>query len=248
MTYSLTAVCPRTGQVGVAAMTAMVGVGKLVSHAMAGVGAAASQAFMNPYLAIDGLWLLDDGVPAAQALDRLIAEDPGRAGRQFGIVDVSGGSAAWTGDQPEDWKGHHTGEGWACQGNRLAGPEVLDSAIEAFLDERDRPLVERLIHALDAGEDAAGRRPSPPGAVSTRASSPRGATRQNSRLRRPSRPAGPARSDPVSSAWRVTSSRSAAELGAVGRRASTSWVLTRARISLVGRARSTRRRSCRRRG
>lgn len=156
MTYSLTAVCPRTGQVGVAAMTAMVGVGKLVSHVMAGVGAAASQAFMNPYLAIDGLWLLDDGVPAARALDRLIAEDPGRAGRQFGIVDASGGSAAWTGDKPEDWKGHETGEGWACQGNRLAGPEVLDSAIEAFLDDRDRPLVERLMHALDAGEDAGG--------------------------------------------------------------------------------------------
>jgi uncharacterized Ntn-hydrolase superfamily protein len=156
MTYSLVALCPNSGQVGVAAMTAMVGVGKLVSWAEVGIGAAASQAFMNPYLAIDGLRLLEDGVPAQQALDRLITADPGRTGRQVGIVDAHGGSAAWTGDKPEDWKGHRTGHGWACQGNRLAGPEVIDSAVEAFLDWEDRDLVERLIHALDAGEDAGG--------------------------------------------------------------------------------------------
>lgn len=160
MTYSLAAHCPRTGQVGVAAMTAMVGVGKLVTHATPGVGAAASQAFMNPYLAIDGLRRLAEGDSATAALDDLVAADPGASGRQFGLVDTHGGAAAWTGDKPEDWKGHRTGSagggGWACQGNRLAGPEVLDAAVEAFLADTERDLVHRLIAAIDAGEAAGG--------------------------------------------------------------------------------------------
>jgi uncharacterized Ntn-hydrolase superfamily protein len=156
MTFSLVAHCPRTGQVGVAAMTAMVGVGKLVSHAQAHVGAAASQAFMNPYLAFDGLSLLAEGVSARVALERLIDADPGKAGRQFGIVDTRGGSASWTGDKPQPWAGHRTGEHWACQGNRLAGPQVVDRCVEAFLDGEGQPLVDRLIAGLQAGEDAGG--------------------------------------------------------------------------------------------
>jgi uncharacterized Ntn-hydrolase superfamily protein len=156
MTYSLAAVCGRTGQVGVAAMTAMIGVGKLVSHARPRVGAAASQAFMNPYLAIDGLRLLAEGHGAGDALTRVIDEDPGRDGRQFGVVGLDGPSAAWTGPAPEAGKGPRTGEAWACQGNRLAGPDVLDAAVEAFLAREGDDLVVRLLAALDAGEDAGG--------------------------------------------------------------------------------------------
>lgn len=158
MTYSLCARCPRTGQLGVAVMTHMLGAGKLVSHASAHVGAAASQAFMNPYLAIDGLAMLADGVTAERALDQLTQADPGRVGRQFGIVDRAGGSAAFTGDLPDDWKGHRTGEGWSCQGNRLAGPDVIDAAVNSFWARSDQDLVQRLLGALDAGEDAGGDR------------------------------------------------------------------------------------------
>ena len=156
MTYSLCARCPRTGEMGVAVMTHMLGAGKLVSHATAHVGAAASQAFMNPYLAVDGLDALAEGASAQAALDRLVSKDPGRDGRQFGLVDGSGGSAAWTGTAPEDWKGHRTGDGYAAQGNRLAGPEVLDAAVEAFHRRPDAALVDRLVAALDAGERAGG--------------------------------------------------------------------------------------------
>ena len=156
MTYSLVAVCRRTGQVGVGAMTAMMGVGKLVSHARPRVGAAASQAFMNPYLAIDGLRLLEDGMDPREACAKLVGEDPGREGRQLGIVGLDGRSAAWTGSEPEDWKGHRTGDGWACQGNRLAGPQVVDVAVEAFLAREDDDLADRLLAGLDAAEDAGG--------------------------------------------------------------------------------------------
>lgn len=156
MTFSLVATDPDTGQVGVGAMTAMPGVGKLVAHARARQGAAASQAMMNPYLAFDGLQLLAEGVSADEAVARVVAEDPGREGRQFGLVDFAGRSGAFTGSLPADWKGHRTGPGYACQGNRLAGPEVVDRAVEAFLDGHGEPLVERLVAALDAGEAAGG--------------------------------------------------------------------------------------------
>ena len=156
MTFSICARCPTNGQVGVAAMTAMLGVGKLVSHAQAHVGAAASQAFMNPYLAIDGLAMLAQGAAAPAALDKLIAADPGREGRQFGLVDANGRSAAWTGSQPQDWKGHRTGQNWCAQGNRLAGPQVVDALVQAFHQHEKKELVERLLLALEAGEAAGG--------------------------------------------------------------------------------------------
>ena len=156
MTFSLVARCPHTGQIGVGAMTAMLGIGKLVAHAKAQVGAAATQAYVNPYLAFDGLDRLERGAAAPDVLTELVAADPGREGRQFGLVDAQGRAAAHTGSLPEDYKGDRTGDGWACQGNRLAGPEVLDAAVEAFHADPNAPMVERLLAALDAGEDEGG--------------------------------------------------------------------------------------------
>lgn len=156
MTFSLVARCPRTGQLGVGAMTAMIGVGKLVAHARSQVGAAASQAILNPYLAFDGLDRLADGEAADAVLDDLIAADPGAGGRQVGLVDAHGRSAAFTGHLPADWKGDRCGDGFAAQGNRLAGPEVLDDAVAAFHAAPDAPLVDRLLAALDAGQEAGG--------------------------------------------------------------------------------------------
>lgn len=68
-------------------------------------------------------------------------------------MDIEGRAATYTGSLPEDWKGGVTGPNYACQGNRLAGAEVVDAAVAAFLEDADRPLVERLLAALDAGED-----------------------------------------------------------------------------------------------
>lgn len=156
MTLSLVARCARTGQVGVAALTAMVGVGKLVPYTAPGVGAFASQATLNPYLGIDGLRLLADGLSPQEVLDDVIASDPGRAVRQCGVIDIRGRVAAWTGDRTPDWSGHQEGADVIAQGNRLTGPEVLAAAIEAFGRHEDLDLAERLLMAVDAGEHAGG--------------------------------------------------------------------------------------------
>ena len=65
MTFSIVAHCSRTGQFGIAAATAMPAVGKLLTHAAAGAGAVATQARINPYLGIDGLRLLQEGLAAS---------------------------------------------------------------------------------------------------------------------------------------------------------------------------------------
>lgn len=124
MTFSLVARCHATGQLGVGAMTGVLGVGKLVAHARARTGAVATQAMINPYLGFDGLALMAEGVSAHDTLNRLLERAPGRAHRQCGLVDAGGGSAAWTGPEAPSWAGHRTGPGYSVQGNRLVGPET----------------------------------------------------------------------------------------------------------------------------
>jgi len=158
MTFSIIARCPRSGQFGVAAATAMPAVGKLLSHAAAGIGAVATQAQVNPYLGLDGLELLRQGHAAHEALQRLKGTDPCMALRQCALIDARGDSVCWTGDQCIPWAGSRCGEQFSVQGNRLVGPQVLEAVAETFEQTAQRPLIERLIEALAAGDERGGDR------------------------------------------------------------------------------------------
>jgi uncharacterized Ntn-hydrolase superfamily protein len=140
----------------VAAATAMPAVGKLLTHAVAGIGAVATQARLNPYLGIDGIRLLQQGRPAREVMEILSGQDPCAAHRQFAVMDRDGMTAGWTGAACIDWKGHQTHDGFSVQGNRLAGPHVLDALAGAFRDGRGKPLDERFMEALEAGDRAGG--------------------------------------------------------------------------------------------
>lgn len=152
MTFSICALDPTNGQVGVGAITAMPGVGKLVSHARASVGAVASQATMNPYLAFDSLGLLAEGHSAERAVDEVLRRDDGRDYRQLGVMSVDGSAAAWTGPKTPDWAGHMQVDHAVAQGNRLVGPETLEALLDAFHSRDDLDLAHRLLLALEAGE------------------------------------------------------------------------------------------------
>jgi uncharacterized Ntn-hydrolase superfamily protein len=156
VTFSIVARCPHTGQIGVAAATAVQAVGKLACHAIANVGAIASQALTNPYLAYDGLRLLERGVSAEDALKRVLATDVNANRRQVGVVDNHGRVAAWTGPETIKWAGHLAGRNCSIQGNRLAGPQVLENALESMLNTEHLDLAERLTLALLAGDKAGG--------------------------------------------------------------------------------------------
>ena len=155
-TFSIVGRCARTGQVGGAVASAGPGIGPTCLFARPGVGAVASQSWCNPYLAQDGLNLMAQGVGAEAVCEKLVGEDPGRAIRQVGYVDAEGGSAAFTGPDCAEWKGHVTGPNFSSQGNFLVGPETVRAMAETFQRLEALSLAERLIGTLEAGDAAGG--------------------------------------------------------------------------------------------
>ncbi|MDE3135423.1 MAG: DUF1028 domain-containing protein, partial [Acidobacteriota bacterium] len=158
-TFSIVAIDPSTGQMGVAVASRYFSVGSVVPWAEAGVGAIATQANVNVGYGPKGLKLLDQGMTARQVLDRLLAEDkfPGKDGRQIAIVDAHGNLAAYTGPHAPDWHGDIQGKTWSAQGNILVGPQVIEAIGKAF-EATQGELSERLFAALAAGESAGGDR------------------------------------------------------------------------------------------
>jgi uncharacterized Ntn-hydrolase superfamily protein len=159
MTFSIVARSADGEAWGVAVASKFLAVGAVVPAAVAGVGAVATQADAN--VAYKGLALshLDEGATASVALQRLLEEDDGRDERQVGIVDVDGGAASHTGHACLEWAGSTTGEGYAIQGNVLAGDFVVAAMQDAFeASDTDEPLARRLLAALAAGDDAGGDR------------------------------------------------------------------------------------------
>jgi uncharacterized Ntn-hydrolase superfamily protein len=143
---------------GVAVATAVPAVGSNCPRLAARVGAIASQAWVNPYLAIDGMALLRERRTAADVRDVLIASDLHAERRQFGIVDRDGNSAAHTGSDCTPWAGHRLGDGFSVQGNMLCGEETVAAMEQVFLASADHELPERLLQALEAGDAAGGDR------------------------------------------------------------------------------------------
>ncbi len=155
-TFSITARCARTGQLGVALSTKVPAVGMLCPFAEAGVGAVATQSFVNPYLGIWGLELLRAGATADETLSILRRRDPEPERRQVAVVDRWGGSAAFSGAACDTWYGDRGHDGVAIAGNMLVGEETLIAMDEAFGAAPALPLAERLLAALAAGQEAGG--------------------------------------------------------------------------------------------
>lgn len=153
LTFSIVARDPQGGALGVATATAGPAVGSLVPHVRAGLGAIATQALTNPYLAYDSLRHLGS-MPAKAALEQALAEDAGRDRRQIILVDGAGGVAGWTGPACSPYAGHLLGKGFAVAGNILVGPAVLDAMAKAF--QKPGILAERLLASLAAGHAAGG--------------------------------------------------------------------------------------------
>lgn len=157
MTFSIVALDPATGDLGVAVQSKFLAVGAVVPWATAGVGAVATQSFANVGYGPGGLALLANGVSASDSLAQLVAADALRDQRQAGIVDAHGGSATFTGQQCFAWAGGRTGDGYAAQGNILAGAGVVDGLADTFL-AGGRPFPELLVACLAAADAAGGDR------------------------------------------------------------------------------------------
>ena len=158
MTFSIVAWDPFAGpEWGVAVASKFLAVGAVVPWAQAGVGVVATQALANVGYGPDGLALLAAGSNAGAVIDELLGADELRSRRQVGVVDGRGETATYTGDDCLDWAGGKTGLGYACQGNILTGPEVVEAVAGAF-ESSQGTLARRLLSALAAGDAAGGDR------------------------------------------------------------------------------------------
>jgi uncharacterized Ntn-hydrolase superfamily protein len=157
-TFSLVARDPDSGDLGVAVASKFLAVGAVVPFARAGVGAVATQAYVNLTYGPRALEILAAGGDPAACLAEFRATDAGIARRQVGIVAADGASATHTGDGCHDWAGGEAGDGYAAQGNILAGPEVVPAMVASFRSGGDLPFPERLVAALMVGDRSGGDR------------------------------------------------------------------------------------------
>lgn len=156
-TFSIVARDPASGDLGVATASKFLAVGAVVPVAQAGVGAIATQSYANTSFGPRTLAALAQGIPLQLIHQAFAQTDAQHPLRQYGLVDKDGRSLSFTGAECHPWAGGVSGDDYAAQGNLLAGPEVIDQLVAAFLASR-QDFPERLCQALTAGDAAGGDR------------------------------------------------------------------------------------------
>jgi len=154
-TYSIVARDSETGQLGVAVQSHWFSVGSIVIWAEPGIGAVATQSFVEPSYGPLGLQLMRAGKSAEQALTALLAADEHEDVRQVGMVDHEGSVANHTGSNAIAEHCRLTGEGYAVQANMMWKPTVCSAMVEAF-EGSEGDLAERLMLALEAAQGEGG--------------------------------------------------------------------------------------------
>ncbi|WP_257348126.1 DUF1028 domain-containing protein [Pseudalkalibacillus decolorationis] len=154
-TFSIVGYDSETEELGIAVQSKFIGVGSVVPWAKAGVGAVATQSYANTSYGPAGLGYMESGKTAEETIKLLTEADSERELRQVGIVDATGKAATFTGKACYDWAGGCTGRHYAAQGNILVGEETVNAMGKTF-EETHGTLSERLLQALDAGQQAGG--------------------------------------------------------------------------------------------
>ena len=154
-TFSIVARDPATGELGVAVQSHWFSVGSIVAWAEAGVGAIATQSFVDPSYGKNGLDLMRGGKSAPDTLKELLAKDDGREVRQVAMIDAQGRVDAWTGKNDIQAAGHIVGKDFSVQANLMLNEKVWPAMARAFESTRG-DLAERMLAALDAAQAVGG--------------------------------------------------------------------------------------------
>jgi uncharacterized Ntn-hydrolase superfamily protein len=154
-TFSIVARDAETGEMGVAVQSHWFSVGSIVTWAKAGVGAVATQSFVDPAYGPRGLELMKSGLSAEQALEALLLVDDGRGVRQVAMIDNDGNVAAHTGAKCIEVASQHVGEGYSVQANMMLNDRVVTAMAEAY-ESTEGDLADRMLAALVAGQKAGG--------------------------------------------------------------------------------------------
>jgi len=154
-TYSIVARDPTTGELGVAVQSHWFSVGSVVPWAEGGVGAVATQSFVDPSYGKLGLELMRAGKSAPDALKSLLAGDEGRDVRQVAMIDAQGRVDAWTGKNDIAAAGHIIGKNFSVQANLMLNDKVWPAMAQAFENTKG-DLAVRMLAAMDAAQAVGG--------------------------------------------------------------------------------------------
>ena len=154
-TYSIVARDPNTGELGVAVQSHWFSVGPIVAWAEAGVGAIATQSFVDPSYGKLGLDLMRAGKSAPDSLRALLAGDEGREVRQVAMIDTQGRVDAWTGKNDIQAAGHIVGKNYSVQANLMLNDKIWPAMSAAFENAKG-DLADRMLAALDAAQSVGG--------------------------------------------------------------------------------------------
>lgn len=155
MTFSIVARDPQTGELGVGVASRVLAVGALCPWLEPGVGAVATQSFVDVTYGRKALSALRRGTAPGHVLADLTSADPGAPTRQVAVLDVRGRVAVHDGEQCIPEAGHVTGEQFSCQANMMRHPGVPGAMADGFSSTRGS-LTDRILSALDAAEAAGG--------------------------------------------------------------------------------------------
>jgi uncharacterized Ntn-hydrolase superfamily protein len=154
-TFSIVARDPATGELGVAVQSHWFSVGSIVAWAEAGVGAVATQSFVDPSYGKNGLDMMRAGKSAPDPLKELLAKDAGREVRQVAMIDAQGRVDAWTGKNDIQAAGHIVGNNFSVQANLMLNDKIWPAMAHAF-ESTKGDLADRMLAALDAAQAAGG--------------------------------------------------------------------------------------------
>jgi uncharacterized Ntn-hydrolase superfamily protein len=154
-TFSIVARDPATGELGVAVQSHWFSVGPIVAWAEAGVGAVATQSFVDPSYGKNGLELMRAGKSAPDTLKELLEKDEGREVRQVAMIDAQGRVDAWTGKNDIQAAGHIVGKNFSVQANLMLNDKVWPAMAHAFENAKG-DLADRMLAALDAAQAVGG--------------------------------------------------------------------------------------------
>jgi len=156
-TWSIIAVDRKTGEIGIVGASCTFDVSGIASIEP-GKGAIVVQAASNYYARMAGVDLLETNASIQEILNAMKAERFTPERQQYGVIVLKEGTRplVYSGSEIKDWNGEMIGDDFAVMGNILVGGQVIKNAFDAFDQNRDKPLAERLMLALKAGEEAGG--------------------------------------------------------------------------------------------
>ena len=156
-TWSIIAVDRNTGEIGIVGASCTFDVSGITSI-VPGRGAIVVQAGSSYFARMKGVELMEKGETLEEMLEAMMKDEFQPERQQYGLIllDSNTKPIVYSGSEIQQWKGEKLGDDFSVMGNILPGEQLILNAYKAFDENRDKPLAERLMLALKAGEEAGG--------------------------------------------------------------------------------------------